>query len=325
MAGELWRGVVQFGKEVTAGTSVAATRKMYFEPDVTLAQEREARVHKFSVGRRDNVLAQTLGPQTVMFKGKQALSADELIELLLATVAGGVTPTGASPYVWTFAPGTTLDALTVEWQDGARPWEATGVFGSTLKISGSVDAQNTVEFEGMGLGMVQTALTGGLTDRVPTFIEGWETKLYIDAFGGTAGTTAVNGTLVNWEVSLDNKLAHEFFAQNSISAGVITLGEIEVTAKLTFRADPAVALTEFNNWNVQTERLVQLEFGQNDLISVGQYRYVKVNLPGSWSAVNLGGSNQNSRMYELSLQYVYDVTNAFGLEIEVQNARATAF
>lgn len=324
MAGELWRGYVQVGKETTAGTAVAATRRMYFE-DPQLTKEREARQHKFSVGRRDNVLAQTLGPEKVMFKGKMPLSADELIELLLATVRGGVTPTGAGPYVWTFTPGTTLDPQTVEWYDGARGWDGAGLVGNKIKISGSVNDRNMVDYEAMGLSMVQATPTGSLADRVPTFIEGWETKLYIDAFGGTAGTTAVNGTLVNWEVELNNGLEHEFFAQNSISAGVITLGEIEVTAKLTFRADPAVALTEFDNWNAETKRLIQLEFGQNEVISGSDKLYVQVNLPGAWSAVNLGGSNQNSRMYELSLNYVYDVTNAYGLQIICQNNRSAAY
>ena len=324
MAGELWRGYVQVGKEVTAGTAVAATRRVYLE-DPQMKREREARQHKFSVGRRDNTLNQTLGPEMVMFSGKQPLSADELIELLLSTVNGGVTPSGAGPYVWTFAPGTALDSHTIEWYDGARGWDGAGIVGNKLKISGSVNDRIMVDYEGMGLSMVQASPTAALPDRVPTIIEGWETQLYIDAFGGTAGTTAVNGTLVNWEVELTNSLEHEFFAQNDISAGVITLGEIEVTAKLTFRADPAVALTEFNNWDAETKRLIQLEFGQNEVISGPDNLYVKVNLPGAWSAVNLGGSNQNSRMYELSMNYVYDTTNAYGLQIICQNGRATAY
>jgi hypothetical protein len=326
MAGELWRSVFQIGKETTAGTPVAATRKGYFSGDSVLKREREARLHKFQVARRTNQLAHTLGP--VMVKGslKQPLSANEAIELLLATINGGVTPTGAGTVkTWTFAPGNTLDPLTLEWDDGARPWRASGVYGSKIKISGSVKDMTTVEADVMGLSMAQNALTGALADRVPTFIEGWETTLYIDAFGGTAGTTAVNGTLVNWEVELDNKMEHEHFAQNSINAGVITVGEIDCKAKLTFRADPAIALTEFNNWDAQTKRLVQLKFGDNVVISGGDKEFVKVNLPGAWSAVDLGASNQNSRMYELSLDYVYDTTNAYGLQIICQNARATAY
>lgn len=326
MDGALWRGQVQIGKESTPGTAVAASRKMYFEPDVVLTRERGSRAHKFAVGRRDNTLAHTLGPEMVKGSFKQVMSADELIELLLCTVAGGVTPTGAGAVkTWTFTPGNTLDPLTVEWYDGARGWRASGMYGSSLKISGSVNDKTTVSAEMMGLAMVQNALTGALGDRVPTFIEGWETQLYIDAFGGTAGTTAVNGTLVNWEIDISNGMAHEFFAENDINAGVITVGEVEISAKLTFRADPAVALTEFNNWDAGTKRLVQLKFGDNDEISGGDNRFVKVNLPGAWSAVNLGGSNQNSRMYELSLQYVYDPTNAYGVQFVCQNGRATAY
>lgn len=326
MAGELWRSTFQFGEETTAGTPVAATRKMYFTADSRLGRTRDPRAHRFQVARRTNQLAHTLGPEMVTGTLKQPLSANEAIELLLATLAGGVTPTGAgTTKLWTFAPGNTLDPLTVEWDDGARPWQATGVYGSSLKISGSVKDMTMLEVGVMGLGMVQNALTGSLTDRVPTFIEGWETKLFVDAFGGTAGSTAVNAALVNWSVELNNKMEHEHFAQNDVNAGVITLGEVECKAKLMIRADPSFALTEYGYWDAGTKRLVQLVFGNNVVVDGADKEFVKVNLPGAWEAVDLGGSNQNSRMYELSLDYVYDTTNAYGLQIIAQNARATAY
>jgi len=326
MAGELWRGVFQVGKEVTAGTAVAATRKLYFSEDSKLGREREARVHKFQKGTRENTLAHTLGP--VMVKGslKQPLSANEAVEMFLASLNGGVTPTGAGTVkLWTFGIGNTLDPLTLRWDDGARPWAAAGCYGSKVKIAGSVKDMTMLEVDVMGLSMTQTALTGALTERVPTFLEGWETTLYIDAFGGTAGTTAVNGTLVNWEVEIDNGMEHEFFAQNSINAGVLTLASLTASAKLTFRADPAIALTEFNNWDASTKRLVQLKFGDNTVISGGDKEFVKVNMAGAWSAVDLGGSDQNSRMYELSYNYVFDPTNTYGVQVICQNGRATAY
>ena len=326
MAGELWRSVIQMGKETTAGTPVAATRKMYFTADSKLSRKRNARVHKFQRGARENVMAQTLGAEMVEGTLKQPLSANEIIELLLSSVKGAVTPSGAGAVkLWTVGVGTALDPLTIEWDDGARPWQATGCVGSKLKISGSVGDMTTVEMNVMGLAMIQNALTGALAERVPTFIEGWETRLYIDAFGGTAGTTAVDGTLVNWEVELDNGMEHEHYAQNDVNAGVITVGEVSATAKLTFRADPAVSLTEWGNWDAGTKRLVQLKFGDNVVIDGADKEFVKINMAGAWSAVELGGSNQNSRMYELTYQYIYDPTNVYGVQILAQNGRASAY
>ncbi len=325
MAGEIWRSQFQVGKETTAGTTVAATRKMYYTTDSSLKRERSARPHRFATGTRDNVRAFTLGSLQVMGTLTQPLSASELIELLLMGVEGAVTPTGAGPYVWTFNPGTSLTPATVEWYDGARGWEAGGCYVNSLKFSGSVSDENTVEAEIFGMNMELATITGALTSRTPDFIEGWETKLYIDAFGGTAGTTAVTGTLINWDVTINNQLGRKYFAANTQDLGALTIGELEISAKLTFEASSTTSATEFANWDAATERLIRLEFGQNEIISGADKKYVKIDIPGAWDAFDLGGSDEGTRTYELGLQYVYDPTNTYGLEITCQNSRATAW
>lgn len=326
MAGELWRSTFQIGKETTPGTTVAATRKMYFEPDSRLSRERTARPHRFATGTRDNVRAFTLGPTTVGGTVKMPLSASEIIELLLMAIKGGVTPTGAgTAKLWTFTPGTSLDAATLEWDDGARAWEAGGCLVNKLKFSGNVKDANMVEAEVFAMNMALASLTGSLTDRVPDFIEGWETKLFVDAYGGTPGSTQVTGTLINWDVEMDNKLGRKYFAANTLDAGGITVGEIEIKAKLTFEASPAAAATEFSNWDGVTERLVRLDFGNNEVIDGADKKFVTVDVPGAWDAFDLGGTDEGTRVYELGLQYVYDLTNAFGLQVRAQNARTAAF
>lgn len=326
MSGELWRGYWQIGKETTPGTGVAATRRMYFADDSKLTREREPRPHRFATGSRDNVRAFTLGPIVAGGTLKMPLSASEIIELLLLGVKGSVTPAaGANGQLWTFTPGTTLDAATAEWYDGARAWEANGVYGNKIKFSGSVKGENTVESDIFAMALDSTTMTGSLAERTPDFIEGWETKLFIDTFGGTPGSTQVTGTLLNWDVEIDNQLGRKYFANNTLNLGAVTVGELMLTAKLTFEASAAAAATEFSNWNAATKRLVRLDFGNNELIGGSEYKFVTLDIPGAWDAIDLGGSEDNTRVYELSLQYVYDPTNAYGLQIRCQNARATAW
>jgi hypothetical protein len=272
------------------------------------------------------VRAFTLGPTTVAGTLQLPLSASEIIELLLMGVAGaetGVLQTAA--YLWTFTPGTALDPATLEWDDGARAWEAGGCYVNKLKFSGNVKDANTVEAEVFGLNMELAALTGSLAERQPDFIEGWETKLFVDALGDTPGTTQVLGTLLNWEVEFDNQLGRKYFAENSINAGAVTIGEIMLKAKLTFEAAPAIAATEFANWDAATERLVRLDFGNNAVIAGAEKTFVTVDVPGAWESVDLGGTDEGTRVYELSLQYMYDLTNAFGLQVRAQNDRSAAW
>ncbi|MCP4415961.1 MAG: hypothetical protein GY805_05020 [Chloroflexi bacterium] len=326
MAGELWRGAFQIGKETTAGTTVAATRKMYFGPDSRLARERAARPHKFATASRDNVRALTLGSTEISGTVTMPLSASELIELLLMSIradVAGVLQTAA--YLWTFTPGTSLNAATLEWDDGARVWEAGGCYVNSLKFSGNVREGATVEAEIFGMNLAATTLTAALSDRTPDFIEGWETKMFVDNLGATPGTTQVTGTLINWEVEINNQLGRKYFAENTQDVGSITTGELEIKAKLMFEASNAAALTEFNNWDGVTERLVRLDFGNNEQIAGSEYKYVKLDIPGAWDAFDLGGSDEGTRTYDLGLQYIYDSTNAFGLQILAMNARSAAW
>lgn len=327
MAGELWRQYWQIGEETTAGTGVAATRRMYFNPDNSrLSREREARPHKFATASRDNVRAFTLGPTVVGGTLEMPLSASEIIELLLMTIKGAVTPTGAgTPKLWTFTPGTALDPATLEWHDGAIAWEANGCYGNSIKFSGNANGENMVSVDVFGMALASTTMTGSLTERVPDFIEGWETALYIDAFGGTPGSTVKAGLLINWEIEIANQLGRKYFAANTLAAGAIPIGELEITAKLTFEASAAQAATEFAAWDAVTKRLIRVEFGQNEVIDGSDKKFVTIDIPGAWDAVDLGGTDEGTRVYELGLQYVYDPTNAFGLQIRAQNARATAW
>lgn len=327
MAGELWRQYWQIGKETTAGTGVAATRRMYFDPNGSrLNYARAARAHKFATASRDSVRAFTLGASETGGTVVMPLSASEIIELLLMTVKGSVTPTGAgTAKLWTFTPSATLDAATVEWHDGDNAWEAAGCYGNGITIAGNVNDMVTVTTELFGMSLVGTTMTGALSERVPDFIEGWETKLYVDSFGGTVGSTQVAGTLINWSIQIQNGLGRKYFADNTQDAGAIVTGELAVNATLTFEASASAADTEFSNWGAATKRLVRIMFGDNEVIDGSDKKFVTVDIPGAWDAFDLGGTEAGTRTYQLGLQYVYDVTNAYGLQIRAQNARTAAW
>lgn len=326
MAGELWRSYYQIGLESTPNTTVAATRRMYFNVDGSgFKRERAPRAHRFATASRDNVRALTLGSTEVSGTVAMPMSADEIIELLLMGINGSTTPTGSSPYVWTFTPGTTLAPATIEEHDGARGWDVGGCYVDKLKISGSVSEGCTVEADIFGMSKTQATLTSGLGEATPTFIEGWETRLYVDDHEATPGTTQKTGTLLNWDITIENGLGRKYFAANTLDAGAITTGELSVSAKLTYEASSTEAASEYTNWDGETLRLVRLYFGGNELISGSDYLYVAIDLPGGWDAFDLTGSADGTRTYELGLQYVYDPTNAFGLQIIAQNDRSAAW
>lgn len=331
MVGELWNQVAQAAVEVTPGTGVDATRKMYFR-SIGLTRNRASRPQKFMVGRRDNTLAHTQGPVEAGGQLVSVMSADELIELFLCGIQGAVTPTtpmsATNSRLWTFKPSSTVDAMTLEYHDGAAVKRGVGVRVNSFTIAGSVTGENLVTGDLFAQDREDdfTTLTTGLTDRVPTFMEGWQTNFYLTAFAGTPGAGPITGSLLEWNVQIQNNMGRKYTAGNTLAASGTTFGEIAITASVKLEASNAQAATELTNWDADTKRLMRLEFlGPADGIESGFRRFVTIDLPGAWTSPDTGQEDAGTRAYTFPFQYVYDPTNSFGVQIRCQNSRTAAW
>ena len=328
MAGEIYRSTIQWGRETTAGTAVPATRKMYLREPV-LSIERTSAPYRVATGTRDNVRGMTTGPTMAGGSFSQIMSADEILETLSIGVSGSpviTTPaTATTTRLHTYKPGP-LASATMEWDDGKRVWTGAGFRGNTITFTGDVNGENSVSVDLFGQDVIAGTLTGALAERTPSFIQGWQSRVYIEAFAGVPGTTVVPGFLRNFTVTLNNNLNRVYAAGNTLAANRVIDGELDVTASLTVDADSAQAITEFNNWAAGTDRMIRLEFQEErSFIETTFRRFVTIDIPGAWTAQNIGGSADGVRTYELSLQSIYQSTLAAMVQIRVQNARASAF
>lgn len=273
MPGEIWRSEVRVAKEVTAGLAVSpATRKLYFmNPGLTEAIEVTA--NEFATGTRDNVRSISLGSSQVGGAGEFPMSADEIVEALLISMAGGVTPTtptgATNGRLWTFTPSVNLDSMTMEWFDGVRSWQGAGVQGNQLTIAGNVRSRNTVSLDLFAQAInALGGLSGSPADRTPSIIQGYETRAYIDAAGIAPGSSMIPGQLVNWNVRMNNQLGREYTADNTRNANNINTGTLQIEgATFLMRGVPASVANEIANWRAGTLRTIRLEFGTNDAIS----------------------------------------------------------
>jgi hypothetical protein len=169
-------------------------------------------------------------------------------------------------------------------------------------------------------------LTTPLADRVPNYAEGWELLFYADAFGATPGTTVVPGTIVAWEVLIKNNVQPKYFGDNTLATGAVTLGKLDVTVALTLEAN-ALAMTEYEHWDNNVKRLVRLAIGNNGAVigTSALKPLITIDVPLAWGMVDLTPEDKNTKVYKFTGNYIYDPTNAFGLQVKVQNARATAY
>lgn len=284
MSGELWRSVAQVGREANYGIAVPSTRKMYLtNPGFTLTQA--PRPHSFATGDRQGMRGFSHGPKQVAGTFTVPLSAEESLEWLLMALDGYVTPTTPAGFtdgrLWTFKPGANVASATCEYHDGAIPWIASGVMVDQLTFAGSVGAENTMSGTLFAADQVQGSLTAGLADRIPTWLEGWETRVYIDPIGDPPGTTIIPGQVLSWNAQLSNALGRKYFADNTLRTGAVVQGQLGVTGSLALEASGPQAIAEFNHWNATDLRVVRLEFGNNAVIDVGTNEVQTVTITGT--------------------------------------------
>lgn len=329
-SGALWQERIQIGKEVTPGTGVVATRIAYLE-EVSLNKTRENRTHRFKTGRRDNQMAVTQGPTMVEGQVKLPVHPNELLEWLAITLGDAVITTpggGTNSRTHTYKPSATLTALTLERNDGSRVYRGLGIRGSGLSIDGSVDGDSTMTFDlyGNDVDTTFTTLTPALTDRNPPFLEGWQTKIYLDALGGTPGTTAVTDLLTDWSIKLENNMSRIYAAGNTQAAIGTVPGELDLTSDLTFLAESAGAATEITNWQAGTPKLMRLEFLGPVAIETTIFPTVRIDIPGYWGNVDRNKEAFDAvRAYGFPMDYIYDSTLASGIVIACTTNRLTAF
>jgi len=326
VAGETWRSLYQVAKEATYGVPLAATRQLLGTGDLTRTQA--AHIVKVNTGTSDNVRG--IKNRAVQAGGKftQPLDADEIIELFLGCVAGGVVPTtalGAS--TWVFKPSPTIDSQTWEWLDGYNGWQESGVYVDTLKFTwaSTADGDAMVEATLFGKDRIQNTITPSLTTRTPIWMEGWETSVYVDPIGGTPGTTqfltAISGTL-----TVTRKLGRKYFAANTQAIGAITQGEFDLTGDVLFEANTAY-LAEYADWLAATQRLFRFNFGGNGAVigTSALKRTIQLDIPCGYTAQDLSGSDAGTRVAKATLQYVYSPTLASSFVATVINSRPTAY
>lgn len=327
MPGELWREVLQIGKESVPGTGAVATRKGYCR-NVSFTRARASRPQRFATGGRDNVRAHTQGPVEAGGSVVLPVSADELIEFLLMGVQGGVTPVATSgAQLWTFKPGLTLDSATIERNDGARTQRLVGTQVNQLTIAGTVGGENLATMELFAQNREENiTLTPALADRNPSFFEGWQTNVYIDNFGGTPGTAIIAGALVEWSITVNNQMGRVYTAANTLSASAVSIGELEISASFRMVATSPATATEIANWDADTKRLIRLEFlGPANEIAGTSRRYLTIDLPGAWTSPDPNQDEAGVRAWSFPFQYVFDPTLAAGIVFRANNARAVAW
>lgn len=253
---------VQWGRESTWGTGVAAAvigsgiTDFKFNPGATITRKK--------------FLAGSLAPATVASVTRKEPTAqimgdvtpEDIIYILDSFLKGSVSPTGAGPYVYTFAAPTTADpalrSRTFEFYDGTYCWELDGGLVESITFTGADGADNiTFSANLIGKQLVPDTVTGALSSRSFTLLPAQSCSLYIDSAAGTIGSTQISSTLIDWSLTLTNGAHTKFFMDGGTTATSKGISTVDAELKCTFEYNSS-AHTALTDYIAGTPHLVRL-------------------------------------------------------------------
>ena len=199
---------VQVGKETTWGTAVTDTAKLMGVSDFNLQPGVNAK--RFKDIRGSLAPAHLSALTKVAPQGSMSQVATyEDINYLLEALCGEATPSGAGPYVRTGGAPTTVAVatprkMTAFYDDpgGAGTYKAAGLLPSKLTISGKQGEEMMLKADLLAK-QVTTGSPAALSDRSVNVVMGSDTKIYVDAWGGTIGSTEMATMSFSYEMLLD--------------------------------------------------------------------------------------------------------------------------
>lgn len=241
------RGLTQWqvGPETTWGEPVAGTAKLMGMQDGAYLQSAN-RSDIYPDIRGSLAPAHLAGLEQIAGAGEyESLLTFEDACYYFDNAAGQATPSGTGPYTRAYAapiatPVTPriLTFIHGSSQTGGGVWKLTGGLVNSIKIKGQSGKPTMISGDLIGKKKVQGALAS-LTDRTVEVVMGAPWLVYLDAWGGTIGSTQLVAAMVAFEMELKmNRVLG--FSEDSLEADTWEQNPWEGQLKLTLRLNAAV-------------------------------------------------------------------------------------
>lgn len=318
---------IQGGAENTAGTAVAAT--WLWRGMGTPQDDREVIFAEEDIGYLGGTDRSYISMYASTFSFEETEATFEQIGYILSAgiknVTSGTQDTGGSGYIYNYpfptTAANTVQTYTLEGQDNQQEEECYYAYVESFSLSGEGGGPLTVSAEWKA----RQLQTGTFTTQpaVPTVEEVLfgKAKVYIDAIGGTIGSTQVSNTLLAVDVSVNTGIIQKFAADGSLDFSFIQYTDYEFELGVTFEHNSS-AVTEKSNWRNQTARLIRIDFEGSNLTTAGSSHSVKLlrlDMPGKWMTFDAISDQDGNDIVTGTFKATYNATAALGPSIKVVN------
>lgn len=325
--------IVQSGIESTWGTSVPATAKWMGLEDVGVTIIPTVAGARFLRGDMTNRHTQFLNGKTATARIAQYLTFEDAIMSLDSAVKGSVSPstidTTGKQYDYPFTQSAPAQrSRTLEIYDGETMYELSGAYCSSVEIRGSQGGDGIVRMNTEWVGKVATpdTLTPALAARTVDALPTSACNLYVDAIGGTIGSTVKSAALIDWVFKATNG-AHVKFFQGSTSPAAAGFREWDLSFGFTLEAGP-IANAELVKLQAGTSGLYRIR-GISTVLAgstpATQYKELLIDVAGMYTdPASLWGSRDGNTTVPFAITPAYDSTWGHSARVSTIN-KLTAF
>lgn len=255
---------------------------------------------------------------------------EQLPYILEAGVLRVATPTGDAPgsgqqwpYIFPTTAPNTIQTFTIEGGDDQQAEEMAYCFVTDFKIAGAADEAVKMGATWTGRQIAPTSFTGSGLPSVEEILFNTG-RLYIDAVGGTIGSTLVSNLLISMALAAMTGLKAYQAADGYIYfSGQKSIGP-EVTLEVKFEHITA-AVTEKAAWLAETPRQIRLDFQGTALTTPNTWttKLLRIDLAGKWESFSALEDQDGNDIVTGLFRGRYNATAALFCEIYVVNELAT--
>lgn len=325
---------IQFGKESTRGTAVAADTLVMGAQMSALSKDRNPQTVPEDIGIRMAGIRKAVDQYLVTDTLSIQRGYFQILPMLFGcALKGGVTPSEVTPaqadYLWDFTPSLASgvsnapDSVTMEKGDDTQAYEAEyGMFGR-IKLSGQVAqgaelASVGIEAEFFARRWTATTFTGSIAIPTVNDLNAKLSRAYLDSAWAGVGGTELAGLLRGFELDIVTGLKPAF----SGSGDKFFTGYKEGLIGAMLTLDLERGATTDAQWDafmtdIQTLKVMQLKLS-GPQIGTGAYHTAIFNVGGQYAEViPMSSEDRGNHIDRIILDGLYDGTGAKGLEVKI--------
>ena len=334
--------LVQVGKESTAGTAVAATRRVLTRS----ATYRQQQIQEMFEGQLSGSLARAVTKPELTRQHSQLevatdLDFEQVLLPLLSGYKGGVTPSSpgsGEARLWTFAPSQTapsVDSYTLEFvvDDGSTKQAVEAPFGitSSFEITGGVEALPQITYAMDARASKDVTYTSGiaLPGMANEFAANLRWTVQMDDTWANIGNTSISGQVYGFTWSQSPLVMPQYYldGRSDLDFSGVEPQTRTTTVSIECTYDTGASNfveTEMGKKDSGTIRFLQLylqgaAFGTPD---TAHNRFIKLRgcfVHADDSMEELGTDRDGNSVVTMSLLSQYDPTGGIDTNVLVQN------